>query len=252
MTLKLTKLISLILVTWLVLDAYFRLMPRVETILDNTASTTLQSRILLQRSRPALDSFTEVNERTNKFTKQQMELFNSPYVRRQLAQTLKVGPDARRALVELSLLLREVRQETLTALTLALKRAADTLENTGHASGLLLSEGRFAVADLRDLLHSEQVQQVLVSLAVIAKNIEGTSGEIKLSAEDIRKGIPPLVASFTSIATNAEDASEKVVQIFQEFLTYAKGINQPLTGFQKILAFLAKAVAQSLPVLIRR
>lgn len=181
-----------------------------------------------------------------------MELFNSPYVRRQLAQTLKVGPDARRVLVEVSLLLRQARQETLPALTLALNKAADTLERTGKSSGDLLSEGRFAVADLRDLLHSEQVQQVLVSLAVIAKNIEGTSGEIKLSAEDIRKGIPPLVASFTSIATNTEDASQKVVQIFQEFLTYAKGINQPLTSFQKILAFLAKAVAQSLPVLIRR
>lgn len=252
MTLKLTKLISLALIAILALDAYFRLMPKVETILDNVASTTLQSRILLQRSRPALESFTEMNERTNKFTKQQMEVFNSPYVRRQLADTLKVGPDARRAILEAALVLREVRRDTVPQLTLALKRAADTLESIGKSSPRLLDETRFAVADLRDLLKSPQVQDLLAALALTSGNLADTSGSIKIMAGDIQKGLPPLVSAFQAIATNSQEASEKMVQIFQEFLTYAKGVNQPLTGFQKIVAFLVKAVAQSLPVLMRR
>ncbi|MEW6736374.1 MAG: hypothetical protein AB1489_34095, partial [Acidobacteriota bacterium] len=95
-------------------------------------------------------------------------------------------------------------------------------------------------------------------LAFLA-NADATSGSVKLAASDFQHGLPVLIAAFQAIARNGERISESSVklvdygqQLGEQLVIAAKKFNQPLTGAQRILAFLASALGKSLPTLIGR
>ncbi|MEW6732062.1 MAG: hypothetical protein AB1489_12110 [Acidobacteriota bacterium] len=95
-------------------------------------------------------------------------------------------------------------------------------------------------------------------IAAIA-NVEATTASVKLAAQDFLQGLPVLIAAFQAIARNGERITESSVklvdygqQLGEQLVIAAKKFNQPLTGAQRILAFLASALGKSLPTLIGR
>lgn len=242
------KLIALTMILLLGLDGYVRLMPKIEGILDNAQATSFHAKLA------AIEVRQEI-ALSRQFTAEQRGFFNSPTVRKRLAEGIvgfgRLGNtavslnellrDFRRTNDSADVLLKSLSSEVAGQASVALERATKSLESVGRAT----DETRLAIADIRDLVKSPEILQLLTNLALMSASGAGAMESVDLMAKDVREGVPVLRDALIAIARGLQLTAEQVA-------LFATSLNKPLTFGQKVLKFFVEAIAKSFPVILGR
>lgn len=146
---------------------------------------------------------------------------------------------------ETNALLATVRQTTIVDLSSLLTEATTTLKTLSEKSGATIEASTETINQLNTLLKRPEILETLANIQKITGNIDKTSATIALSAQDVKEGLPALIAALQGIANNIQGTTA-------EIKTFAGEVNKPVPSYVKILRYLVAVLAPALPVLAKR
>jgi uncharacterized protein YukE len=176
-----------------------------------------------------------------------------------IAVLLRQADDLARLVKNANIALNQVNREVLPSANRALdastntiNQAGATLRQTETTIRVLTAKGEIILDSSNASIRALEAILAQPNLKVIIDNLAATSGEsietvkqLNISAEEINKALPELVAKVKAIGDNT-DLSGK------EITTFLNSLNKPLSKKQKAFRFILETVIKSSPVLLKR
>lgn len=187
-------------------------------------------------SQKAADSMTALKASADA----QKKLFEDSEVQRSFGMLARSGDNAARILARIYTLQGHIQTETVPRLDKLLDQSEVLLET---ATGTL-GESKTLISELRSLVNSQEVQEVLVNTSGALIEVQELVAETRITTEEINQELPGLLRALQSAGIGTGKLTEEGAQILNR-------INRPQTRKEKVWRAIVYTVGLGLPAALR-